>query len=229
MNNKTRLFASTFGTIMALAGIEHGIGEIFQGNIAPAGIMILSWPGSEFFRSLGGEPAMTVIPNLLVTGIITVLVSLIFLVWSILFVDRKYGGWVMILLSIAMLLVGAGIFPPIFGILIGVVATRIHVTESSTKVHRSVGIGHFLAKLWPWAYSTCILSWLLLLPGVPLIDYLLEKDITVVMLVVLCIVLSTLLLTLFAGLAYDKEERIRTRTFTYDFVGHGNANKSYIA
>ncbi len=42
MKNATRVFASTFGAIFALAGIEHGIGEIFQGNVAPSGIMILS-------------------------------------------------------------------------------------------------------------------------------------------------------------------------------------------
>ena len=57
MKNATRVFASTFGAIFALAGIEHGIGEIFQGNVAPSGIMILSWPELAFFRSLGGEPA----------------------------------------------------------------------------------------------------------------------------------------------------------------------------
>jgi hypothetical protein len=108
MRNATKVFASTFGAIMALAGIEHGIGEIFQGNVAPSGIMILSWPESEFFRNLGGEPAMTVIPNLLITGILAVLVSLAMLVWAILFVQRKNGGLIMILLSIAMLLVGGG-------------------------------------------------------------------------------------------------------------------------
>jgi len=92
MKNATRVFTSTFGAIMALAGIEHGIGEIFQGNIAPSGIMILSWPESEFFRNLGGEPAMTVIPNLFITGILAILVSLALLIWSVLFVHRKNGG-----------------------------------------------------------------------------------------------------------------------------------------
>ena len=92
MKNATRVFASTFGAIFALAGIEHGIGEIFQGNVAPSGIMILSWPESEFFRSLGGEPAMTIVPNLLVTGILAILFSLILLVWATLFVQRKNGG-----------------------------------------------------------------------------------------------------------------------------------------
>ena len=113
MKNATQLFASTFGSVMALAGLEHGIGEILQGDTTPTGVMILSWPESAFFDSLGGEPAMTVIPNLLVTGILASLLSLALLIWATRFIDRKNGGLVMILISIAMLLVGGGIFPPV--------------------------------------------------------------------------------------------------------------------
>jgi hypothetical protein len=73
--------------------------------------MILSWPESDFFRSLSGEPAMTLVPNLLVTGILAALLSLALLLWAVLFVQRENGARVMILLSIALLLVGGGIFP----------------------------------------------------------------------------------------------------------------------
>lgn len=205
MNNKTKLFASTFGTIIALAGIEHGIGEIFQGNVAPTGIMILSWPESEFFRSLGGEPAMTIIPNFLITGILALLVSLALLIWATGFVQRKNGGWFMIFLSIVLLLVGGGIFPPIFGILIGAVATKINAQAADQKANRPTGFQHFLAKLWPWSYAACIISWLLLLPGVPLIDRFTEGDITTAILVILILVLGTLFLTMLSGFAYDKE------------------------
>ncbi|MDD5468828.1 MAG: hypothetical protein PHS96_13580 [Anaerolineales bacterium] len=203
MKNATRVFASTFGAVMALAGIEHGIGEILQGNVAPSGIMILSWPESEFFRSLSGEPAMTVIPNLFITGILAVFVSLALLVWAALFVQRKNGGLIMMLLSIAMLLVGGGIFPPIFGILIGAVATRIHAPGSSSKAYRSDGFRRFLAKLWPWSYAACIIAWLCLLPGVPLLDYFSSGDNTAVILAILFFVLGTLVLTMVSGFARD--------------------------
>ncbi len=171
MNNATKTFASTFCTIMALAGIEHGIGEICQGSVAPHGIMILSWPESEFFQNLGGEPAMTVIPNLLVTGVLAVLVSLALLIWSVLFAHRKNAGRIMIFLSIARLLVGGGIFPPLLGILIGVVATRIQSPLIWWRTHLSPCVRRFLAGLWPWSYTACIIAWLALLPGVPLLEY----------------------------------------------------------
>lgn len=106
MRSATRVTVSTFGVLAGLAGIEHGIGEVRQGNVAPEGVTISSWPDSEMFDLLNGEPAMTIVPNLLVTGVLAILVSLIFLVWVTVFVRRKHGGPVAILLSIVMLLVG---------------------------------------------------------------------------------------------------------------------------
>ena len=74
----TRTTVSTFGIMAALAGIEHGIGEILQGNVAPDGIVFLSWPDSAFFDIVGGEPASTLIRNLPVSGILTIFFSSIF-------------------------------------------------------------------------------------------------------------------------------------------------------
>jgi hypothetical protein len=112
MRNATRVMVSTFGAFVGLIGIEHGLGEALQGNVAPDGIMILSWPKSALFSILAGEPAMTIIPNLLTTGILAILFSLIYLAWAILFVQRKNGGLILMLLSVVMLLAGGGIFPP---------------------------------------------------------------------------------------------------------------------
>jgi len=207
MRNATKVFASTFGAIMALAGIEHGIGEILQGNVAPSGIMILSWPESPFFRRLGGEPAMTIIPNLLVTGILAFLFSLALLVWATLFVQRENGGLIMILLSFAMLLVGGGIFPPILGIIIGAVATRINAPLTWWRAHLSVGFQRFLEKLWPWSYTACIITWLSMFPGLALFGYFFGVNDPALILVLLFFALGTLLLTIVTGFAYDIQWR----------------------
>ena len=203
MNNATRTYAATFGAIMALAGLEHGLGEILQGNVVPQGIMILSWPESDFFRSLGGEPAMTLVPNLLVTGILAVLVSLALLLWAVLFVQRENGARIMILLSIAMLLVGGGIFPPIFGVLIGFVATRIHSPLPWWRAHLPGGSRRFLAKLCPWSYGIGIIAWFCALPGIPLLERLAGVEDTTITLLVLAVALGALLLTIFASFARD--------------------------
>jgi hypothetical protein len=216
MRNATKVFASTFGAIMALAGIEHGIGEIFQGNVAPSGIMILSWPESEFFRSLGGEPAMTVIPNLFITGILAILVSLALLIWSVLFVHRKNGGLIMILLSIAMLLVGGGIFPPILGIIIGAVGTRINAPLTWWRAHLSVGYRNFLKKLWSWSYTACIIAWLSALLGPGLLGYFFGVNNPALILMILFLALGFLLLTVFTGFAYDVHGQAGSSSGTSD-------------
>lgn len=52
----------------------------------------------------GCEPAMTIIPNFFVTGVLAIIVSLVVIVWAAVFVQRKHGGRVLILLSIIQLL-----------------------------------------------------------------------------------------------------------------------------
>jgi hypothetical protein len=42
MRNATRVTVSAFGVLAGLAGLEHGIGEVLQGNIVPEGIVIQS-------------------------------------------------------------------------------------------------------------------------------------------------------------------------------------------
>ena len=65
---------------------------------------------------------MTVIPNFLVTGVVATLVGVITMIWAVAFIERRLGWLVMILLSLALLLTGGGLVPPVFGIAAGVIA-----------------------------------------------------------------------------------------------------------
>ena len=71
----TRTVVATFGLVLSMAGLEHGIGEILEGPVAPPDLVFRSWPDTPAFEILGGEPALTIVPNLLVTGVLTVVVS----------------------------------------------------------------------------------------------------------------------------------------------------------
>ncbi len=128
--SKTRVAASAIGIFGGLGGASHGPGEMFQGNIAPNGLVIEAWPE---LTVLAGEPAMTIIPSFLVTGVLTVIFGLLVAVWAAKFVQRKNGGLVLIFLSIIMLLVGGGLFPPVFGVVAGIIGTRIKPSSESTK------------------------------------------------------------------------------------------------
>jgi uncharacterized membrane protein YgcG len=56
MGHATRIFAAVFGTLTALAGMEHGLGELLQGSVRPEALVIQSWPDSAFYRIQGGAP-----------------------------------------------------------------------------------------------------------------------------------------------------------------------------
>ena len=160
----TRVTVAVLGTLVGLAGVEHGVGEILQGPVAPDGLFIMSWPDAAAMEILSGEPAMTLIPNLLVTGVLAVAIGLTVIAWSIWFAPRRYGGLVLIGLSVLLLLVGGGIAPPVMGLVVGAVATRIGTTPRG-QVGRT---GRALAPAWSWFLAGAVLGYLGLVPGVPL-------------------------------------------------------------
>lgn len=148
MRKATRIAASLFGIFAGFGGPEHGYFEMLQGDVRPESLMIASMgpPCEPEAVWHACEPAMTVIPSFLLTGILATVVGLLTMIWAGAFVQRKHGGLVLILLSILLLLVGGGLFPPVIGIIAGVVATRINVPMT----RRPGRVLPFLAKLWPW-------------------------------------------------------------------------------
>jgi hypothetical protein len=161
----TRAQVTTFGIFAGLAGIEHGIGEILQGNKAPGGILFPSWPESELLRTLAGEPAMSLIPNFLVSGILGVSLSLLLIAWAALFVHRKHGGLILMLLSVVLLLVGGGFGPPLLGLAAGAAGTRIHAPLFWWRAHLPARVLRFLSAASPWIFAACLIAWLSLMPG----------------------------------------------------------------
>jgi hypothetical protein len=123
-----KVAASTIGIFAGVLGVEHGFFETLQGSVRPGGIMIYAIgvpPCQPDAVWHGCEPAMTLIPNFLITGFLAILAGLVVLVWATRWVQRKNSGAILILLSILMLLVGGGFFPPLFGIIAGLIGTRL--------------------------------------------------------------------------------------------------------
>src|SRR5258708_14023291 len=121
-NCATRVVTSTLGILAGLLGLVHGYLETLQGNVAPSGVFILAMgpPCQANMVWHDCYPAMTIIPNFFVTGVLTIIVSLFVILWAAVFVQRKNGGLVLILLSIIQLLVGGGFISPVLGIIAGV-------------------------------------------------------------------------------------------------------------
>ena len=148
MRKATRIIAASFGLFAGFGGLEHGYFETLQGNVRPGSILIASMgppcvPEATWHAC---EPAMTIVPNFLVTGIPAMVLGLLTMLWAAAFVQRPQGGAILALLSLGLLLFGGRIFPPLIGIIGGVAGTRIN-----TGLNKQPGpVWRTLAKLWPW-------------------------------------------------------------------------------
>lgn len=204
-----RAVASIFGVLSGLGGIIHGIGETLQGNIAPSGIAINSWTEGPIATNMGGEPAMTIIPNLLVTGILTFLVSLAMIGWSAAFVQRKNGGLIQLCLSIAMLLVGGGFAPPIVGILASVAGLGINTSYTWWRTHLPVALRRVLAQVWPWVFGVNVINGVFLVVGSVILVYVFALNAPDLFVNSFFLAIVLLLLSIVTGVAYDLQNRDR--------------------
>jgi hypothetical protein len=143
--------ASTFGVLVGLAGVEHGLFEVLQGNVSPSSIMIEAIGPAQRFWEYGTERALTIVPNFLVTGILAIILGLLVTVWAGAFIDRKYGALILLLMSITLWLVGGGFAPIFMSLLAAATATRINKPLNWWRAHLPVKLRGFLAKLWLWS------------------------------------------------------------------------------
>jgi len=109
INNATKVIVSTLGVILGISGMCHGFFEVLQGNTPTNALIIHAIGTQNMMWAYGNEPAFTLIPNFLITGIAAIIVSLAVIVWSIGFVHKKNGPFIFLLLFILLFLVGGGL------------------------------------------------------------------------------------------------------------------------
>ena len=198
MRKATKNVAFWLGILAGIAGLEHGYFEILQGNTRPAGLAFASWGANicdlaKMWHAC--EPAMSILPNFLATGILTILLSLAVIAWSIWFIQRKYGGWALIGLSIVLLLFGGGFFPPLIGLIGGAAGTQINRSFSG----QPGAFTRFAAKIWPWPL-VLLVGWLL---AQFLVGYFFNDALKSVMGLVLLFIVASLPLSVYVGYAHD--------------------------
>lgn len=203
MRKATRIIAATFGAFVGFGGLEHGYFEMLQGNGRPENIMIASMGApcvpEEIWHIC--EPAMTIIPNFLVTGILAIVLGLVTIVWTAAFVEREQGGIILALLSFGLLLFGGGIFPPLIGIIGGIVGTRIN-----TPLKKQPGpVWRMLAKIWPWT----IVVFFVWLFGQFVIGYFFNEFLMESGLLIPGLILGLLMVSILAGYGHDLQEHGR--------------------
>jgi hypothetical protein len=200
----SRVTVSTFGAIIGIAGIEHGIGEILQGNKAPEGLYIQSWPVADnpLYEVLSGEPALTIIPNLLLTGILAIIASISLIIWAIFFIERKHGALIFLLLNFIGMLVGIGVAGPILiGIITALVGTKINSKISWMNEHSSAR--DFLSKIWKYVYIVSVFSWFSLWPGLIILGLFVSVIDPLIVIILTLVSLITFILAIVSSFAYD--------------------------
>jgi hypothetical protein len=202
MRKATKTVATWFGIIAGIAGLEHGYFETLQGNLRPTALAFPSWgppcDAEKIWHAC--EPAMSILPNFLVTGILAMLLSLAIIVWSGWFIQRKQGGLGLILLSIALLLFGGGFFPPIIGFVGGFAGTRIQ----KPIIGQPGGMTRFASKLWPWPLVIFV-SWTL---GQFPVGYFFNDFLKGIMYLSLLLILSSLPLSVYTAYARDAVSQV---------------------
>jgi len=149
--------AAVFGVYAGILGLEHGYFETLQGNVVPKGLKILAVSPFELPFPFGHEPAMTIIPSFLLTGIAAIVVGLTIILWSAAFIQTKHGAAVLFLLSVVLLLVGGGFGPISLLIVACIGASRIDRPLTWWRSHLPANLRRVIARSWIWWFAAALL------------------------------------------------------------------------
>ena len=127
-----RAIAIGAGVFAGFVGGVHGYYEISHGSVIPNGFFYDAVSGKALAVNSAnwtGWPAMTIVPNFLVTGVLAVIIAVIVIAWSVLRVNRGNGGFFLIILSFALCFFGGGFVPPLIGAIGGIIGITGSIIE----------------------------------------------------------------------------------------------------
>jgi len=152
-----RAIAATFGAIAGLSNMAYAVAEALEGHTRPTAV----------FFTLNGQPAITVLPDMLLTGVIGFCLSLTFTLCAILFTKRWQGGLAMLLISCLQIPFGAGLVRLFQAIIYSLVGTRIdRPLKLWTAILRQPSRSKF-SRLWPASFIVCAILYVIhVLPGI---------------------------------------------------------------
>lgn len=173
--SKIQLSLLSFGIIIGLVGILHGIPEIMQGSTIVQSFSIKAlpenWPNAELYNLLQGQPANSILTSIpfYVLGILAITVSIALIIHSLFFLNSKKGLLIFALLNIGIALFGAGTGTPItMGIPLVIFAFISR--KYNKKKERSNSANNLNLLLFRIFFGLQIFSWILFFPGFVIIS-----------------------------------------------------------
>jgi len=147
--NAIRVIATTVGVVFGLSGMNHGFFEFLQGNKATEGLVIHAIGPEQRFWAQGTEDALTIIPNYMVSGLLSMVIGAVIVVWSLRFLHTRHGRNVFLGLFIALFLVGGGIGQIAFFLPAWAFATRMDKPLTWWREKLPQRSWRILSGLWP--------------------------------------------------------------------------------
>ena len=145
-----KIVVAAFGILCGLTGMIAGIFEILQGNVATSGFEISTIGSTYTMAEDFTYHAITLIPNFLMTGILAIIASCLVLIWSVKFVERKYGVLTLFILCISQVLVG-GAWVIDIAVITCLLATRISKPLNWWQSHLTGKVQNGFVKLFPFS------------------------------------------------------------------------------
>lgn len=151
-------------TYTAIIGFIHGVGEILQAGSKSNSNLIYALDVADPDKVWhAGLPAFSVIPEFLISGIITVLISIAIVIFANLLIESNYFKFFP-LLFILLFLFGGGFVPPF----IGIITSTYYVIKKESNMNNKQPpsfLRKLIAKLWIYLISVLILwlplSWII--------------------------------------------------------------------
>jgi hypothetical protein len=144
----TRLVVAAFGILCGLTGIITGYFETLQGNVVSNGLVISTIGPSYIMPDDFTNFAVTIIPNLLITGIFSIIVSSMTILWSVRHVHKKNGALILLGLSVTQMFVGGGWVIDL-ALMTCILATRIDKPLNWWRKHLPTKLRIWLARIFP--------------------------------------------------------------------------------
>ncbi len=106
--NGTRVVVIAFAILCGLTGIIAGIFEILQGDKNISGLVISTIGPKYQMADDFTYFAISIVPKYYLTGILAIIVSSGFIIWTVKSVDKKHGVKILFGLAVVQMLVGGG-------------------------------------------------------------------------------------------------------------------------
>lgn len=208
---KVRLCMVTFGVIVGIVGILHGIAELLQGSevVASRSVEALpeGWPNEEFNSMTRGSPVFTVLTDLpfYALGTLAILASTLLIVCSLTVMktlDMKMASLLFAVLSVGIFLFGAGRGTPVAVSLPVVIVGLLSAFRVETRPRSELSRRRMLTAFSSF-YVLHIASWILFFPGLFVFSFYAEIP-TAVFLIAFVSMPVGALGSLISGYQYDR-------------------------